>query len=168
MEPLPVKAEGIQELVVNAFHDLAEACHTSSESLGPASLAAVAFGQMYKQCSVSFEPAPMVFGALETLIGHVASRGGRDHARKPRARMFSRGEEGLGREGRTIVPEEAPFVELTGWAVGEENESAAGRVYLEVDSKFFPAFYGTQRQDVADSLGVVRASLPLYTAKFGS
>ncbi len=96
MGPLPVKAEGIQELVVNAFHDLAEACHPSPESLGPASLAAVAFGWMDKQCSISFEPAPMVFGALETFVGHVAPRGDRAHARKPRARPASGGEEGLG------------------------------------------------------------------------
>jgi hypothetical protein len=43
---------------------------------------------------------------------------------------------------------------LTGWAVDDENESTAGGVYVDVDGKLFPAFYGSDRQDVADSSGV--------------
>lgn len=34
------------------------------------------------------------------------------------------------------------------------NESAAGGVYIDVDGRLFPVFYGTETQDVAESLGV--------------
>lgn len=34
------------------------------------------------------------------------------------------------------------------------NESAAGGVYVDVDGKPFPAFYGTYRPDVANSSGI--------------
>jgi len=53
-----------------------------------------------------------------------------------------------------VVPKEAPFIQFTGWAVDTDNESTAGGVYVDVDGKLFPAFYGTDRQDVADHLGV--------------
>lgn len=41
-----------------------------------------------------------------------------------------------------------------GWAVDDENESTAGGVYVDVDGRHFPTFYGAERQDVADSSGV--------------
>ncbi len=63
--------------------------------------------------------------------------------------------DGVSQQGQTIfVPEEASFVDLTGWAVDDENESTAGGVYVDVDGRLFPAFYGADRQDVADSSGV--------------
>jgi hypothetical protein len=43
---------------------------------------------------------------------------------------------------------------LTGWAVDAKHENAAGGVYVDIDGKLFPAFYGIGRQDVANSLGV--------------
>ena len=63
--------------------------------------------------------------------------------------------DGISQQGRTIVvPKAASFVELTGWAVDDENESTAGGVYVDVDGRLFPAFYGSDRQDVANSSGV--------------
>lgn len=63
--------------------------------------------------------------------------------------------DGISQQGRAIVvPEEASFVELNGWAVDDENESTTGGVYVDVDGRLFPAFYGADRQDVADSSGV--------------
>jgi hypothetical protein len=53
-----------------------------------------------------------------------------------------------------IVPQEAPFIHLTGWAVDVDNDSVAGGVYIDVDNELFPAFYGTDMKDVADSFGV--------------
>jgi hypothetical protein len=53
-----------------------------------------------------------------------------------------------------VAPEEASYVKVSGWAVDTGNKSTAGGVYIDVDGKPFPAFYGTERQDVADSLGV--------------
>jgi hypothetical protein len=41
-----------------------------------------------------------------------------------------------------------------GFALDANNQSTAGGVYVDIDGKLFPAFYGTDRQDVADSLGV--------------
>lgn len=67
--------------------------------------------------------------------------------------MTVRGD-GVNQQGRTIVvPEGTSFIELTGWALDDENESTAGGVYVDVDGRPFPAFYGADRQDVADSSG---------------
>jgi hypothetical protein len=53
-----------------------------------------------------------------------------------------------------VIPEEGSAMKLTGWAVDAENESVAGGVYVDIDGKLFPAFYGVERQDVADSYGI--------------
>jgi hypothetical protein len=53
-----------------------------------------------------------------------------------------------------IVPEETPFIKMTGWALDTSNESTAGEVYIDIDGELFPAFYGTRvRQNVARYLG---------------
>lgn len=63
--------------------------------------------------------------------------------------------DGVSQQGPTVVvPEESSSIELIGWAVDDENESTAGGVYVDVDGRLFPAFYGADRQDVADSSGV--------------
>lgn len=89
---LPVKAEGAQELVVDRLHDLADEGHPPPETLGPASLAAVAPGRMD-------DPRPVA--------SHRSLRGPRNpcrprsiprwssHARKPRVRVVPGDEEGL-------------------------------------------------------------------------
>src|SRR5215207_6638321 len=56
------------------------------------------------------------------------------------------------------------FVEVVGWAVDAEAEDVAGGVYLDIDGKLFPAFYGigigegagqlVYRQELADSVGM--------------
>jgi len=53
-----------------------------------------------------------------------------------------------------VVPKEGSFIQVNGWAVDANGKSTAGGVYIDVDDKLFPAFYGTERQNVADSLGV--------------
>jgi hypothetical protein len=53
-----------------------------------------------------------------------------------------------------IVPKEGSFIKLIGWAVDTNNESAAGGVYIDIDGKLFPAFYGIDRQEVADYFGI--------------
>jgi hypothetical protein len=57
------------------------------------------------------------------------------------------------RDRSIVVAEEGSFIKLTGWAVDDENESTAGGVYVDIDGRLFPAFYGMERQDVADALG---------------
>ncbi len=62
---------------------------------------------------------------------------------------------GVSQENRTIiVPEEASFIKVSGWAVDAGNESPAGGVYVDIGGELFPAFYGMDRQDVAGSSGV--------------
>jgi hypothetical protein len=64
--------------------------------------------------------------------------------------------DGVSQQGQTVVvPKESSSIELTGWAVDDENESTACGVYIDVDGRLFPAFYGTDRRDVADSYGVL-------------
>jgi hypothetical protein len=54
-----------------------------------------------------------------------------------------------------IVPEvEGSFMRVGGWALDTANKSLAGGVYVDIDGELFPAFYGTDRRDVADSSGV--------------
>jgi hypothetical protein len=57
------------------------------------------------------------------------------------------------RGGAILVPEGGSSVKLTGWAVDGDNETTAGGVYVDIDGRLFPAFYGMEKQDVADSLG---------------
>jgi hypothetical protein len=60
----------------------------------------------------------------------------------------------IGQDRSIAIPKEASFVKVTGWAVDADNGSTAGGVYIDLDGELFPAFYGSERQDVADSLGV--------------
>src|SRR5215203_2008395 len=96
MGSLRAKAKGIVELLVNRLDDLANACRPTTQPLGPSPFAPVLSGWAHDARSVAIEPAPMVFFALETLVGHVGSRGCRSHARQPRVRSVADGEEGLG------------------------------------------------------------------------
>jgi hypothetical protein len=67
----------------------------------------------------------------------------------------------LDRVGGAEVPSEgnvaAPvhlseqFVDLRGWAIDESAGSPAGGVILEIDGRQYPAFYGTERNDLASS-----------------
>jgi hypothetical protein len=50
------------------------------------------------------------------------------------------------------LPEGKPFVTVRGWAVDAKAKDVAGGVYIDVDGELFPAFYGLERQDAADSL----------------
>jgi hypothetical protein len=45
------------------------------------------------------------------------------------------------------------YVKVTGWAVDKRSESAAGGVYVTVDGRPFPAFYGLGTNEVADRFG---------------
>jgi len=58
------------------------------------------------------------------------------------------------RNRSVVIPREASFIKLEGWAVDADNESTAGGVYIDVDGRLFPAFYGTRvKQKMARSLG---------------
>ncbi len=96
MGPPSVGTEGIEELVVDTLHDLADSGHPSSEPLGPAPLEAVALRRMDDARSVMFEPTAVVLKTLEAFVGHAVSRGSLSHAGEPRVRMASGFEEGLG------------------------------------------------------------------------
>src|SRR5215212_2633824 len=65
MGPLPPQAEGVEQLVVGALHDLADGGHPPPEALGPASLFRVPFGRMDDSSPVMMEPLEVVFGAFE-------------------------------------------------------------------------------------------------------
>lgn len=48
-----------------------------------------------------------------------------------------------------VVPGRKPFIKITGWAVDERAKDVAGGVYVDVDGKLFPAFYGQRKAGVA-------------------
>ena len=64
--------------------------------------------------------------------------------------------DGMSQENQSVIviPKETSFIQLTGWAVDADNGSPASGVYIGVDSELFPAFYGMERKDVADTFGV--------------
>jgi hypothetical protein len=41
-------------------------------------------------------------------------------------------------------------VEVSGWAVDAEAQDTAGGVYVVIDGKPYPAFYGTEKKQVAE------------------
>jgi hypothetical protein len=63
---------------------------------------------------------------------------------------------GISQQGQSVVVpnEDGAYIQMIGWAVDASNENPAGGVYVEVDGEPFPAFYGIERQDVADSFGI--------------
>ena len=76
---LSAEAEGVEELVVNALYDLADAEQPPPEALRPRP-AAVTFRRMDDPRSVTIEPPPMIFETFEALVGHVRSRSQRAYA----------------------------------------------------------------------------------------
>ena len=48
---------------------------------------------------------------------------------------------------------ENDFLDISGWAVDSEVEDSASGVFIEVDGKIYPAYYGLDRVDVADYYG---------------
>ncbi len=53
-----------------------------------------------------------------------------------------------------VIPEGASSVKVTGWAVDAEAKDAAGGVYIVIDGKPFPAFYGMSKKEAAERLEV--------------
>src|SRR5215208_852326 len=74
MGPLSPEAKSIEQLLVDALHDLANASHPLPQVLGPTPLASVSFGRMDDGCSVTLLPAPVVLNPFETFVGYVWSR----------------------------------------------------------------------------------------------
>src|SRR5215204_100220 len=95
MGSLSPEAEGVEEFVVDALNNLADGSHPPPELLGPASLAGVSFGWMNDLYTIALKPPPMVFFALETLVGYIRSRADRHNAFEPGVRVSPEGEEAL-------------------------------------------------------------------------
>src|SRR5918995_3864058 len=102
---LSPEAKSVEQLIVDAFDDLTESGHPSPQAFGPGFLG-VALGWMDHLRAVAIEPAPMVFGALEALVGHIGHAGRRTGTWQPRVRLCPYGKECLrqwlvGTRGRT-------------------------------------------------------------------
>jgi hypothetical protein len=52
-----------------------------------------------------------------------------------------------------VLPGKDRFIIVRGWAVDADAKDLAGGVYVKIDGKLFPAFYGISREDVAQALG---------------
>jgi hypothetical protein len=77
------EAEHIEQLIVDILEDLAERSYPLLEPLGPG-FVGVAFGRMDELRSLFFKPAPVVFGSLKALIGHIGRQTQRTNARHSR------------------------------------------------------------------------------------
>jgi hypothetical protein len=88
----PGQAVVMYDLTAHRGDDLADCGHPPPQALKLSLLAAVALGRVVDAHSVATEPTPMVFFALEALVGHIGSYDRRSHARKSRARSMLDGE----------------------------------------------------------------------------
>jgi len=97
MGSLPVETKSVEELIVDALDDLADAGHPTPQVLGPG-FAGVAFGWTENLRPVALHPALMVLFTLKALVvGYIWSRGeGRSHTRQPGVATLTHCEEGLG------------------------------------------------------------------------
>ena len=91
--PFPPEAEGVEQLVIDDFYDLADGGDPPPQAFGPAPLSGVALGRMDEARCVVFQPPPVVLDALETLLGDVRSRAERFRADEPSVRGGPYGEE---------------------------------------------------------------------------
>jgi hypothetical protein len=73
MRTIPPQAKSVEQLIVDAFDDLADGGYPPPEPLGPV-LFGVSLGRVNNLRSVAFEPTPMVLGTFETLIGYVGTK----------------------------------------------------------------------------------------------
>src|SRR3954471_17174906 len=92
MGPLSPEAEGVEQLLVERLHDLADTSHPSPHALRPG-IERISFGRMDDARPVALSPAAMVVGSFETLVGYVGSRGGRPCTGKPSVRSSPYGKE---------------------------------------------------------------------------
>jgi hypothetical protein len=52
-----------------------------------------------------------------------------------------------------MMPPGQKYLVVTGWAVDQSAANLAGGVYVKIDAKLYEAYYGSDRQDVADHFG---------------
>jgi hypothetical protein len=125
MGPLSPEAECIEQLIVDALHDLANASHPLPQGLGPTPLARVSFGRMDDGCSVTLLPAPVVLNPFETFVGYVWSRADQTHTDQFGVRLSSQGEEGLRQllVGSGSSPETEACNDLGGICCGEQRKA---------------------------------------------
>ncbi len=56
------------------------------------------------------------------------------------------------------------FVLITGWAVDDKLQDKAGGIYIEIDGRLFPAYYGFPRKDVAEFFHVPKYAFSGFQA----
>src|SRR5829696_4150425 len=125
VRPLSAKAEGSVELLVDGFHNLADARYPTPKPLGPTPFASVAFGRADDPRPVTIEPSSVVVLALEALVDHVRSRSCRSCAPEPGVGSSPQGEEGLGQ--RLVLGGsggEAEAGDHPRWVDGDEQAKA--------------------------------------------
>jgi hypothetical protein len=72
MRTIPPQAEGVEQLIVDAFDDLADCGYPPPEPLGPV-LFGVSFRRVNNLRAVAFEPTLMVLFTLKALVGYVGT-----------------------------------------------------------------------------------------------
>src|SRR5258708_2255737 len=87
--------EGIEQLAIDRFNDLAQSCQPASPGLGPAHLTTL-MGRTDHFCAVAGLPAAMQLIACKAFVGHIdALSGSADTAQTWRG-MLTSSEKGLG------------------------------------------------------------------------
>ncbi len=111
VRPLPVQAEGVNQLLGRGLHDLADAGYPTPQAFRLCFASSVAFGRADEPCPIALEPAPVVICPLKTLVEHIGCRGDR-----------ACGPESGGSVGLSARRRFRPFVDIGGGG-GPETEA---------------------------------------------
>ena len=106
VRPLSAKAEGSVELLVDGFHNLADARRPTPQPLGPTPFASVAFGRADDPHPVTIEPSSVVILTLAKPLSTTFGPEAADPA-LPSLGSGPQGEEGLKANGWSLVEAEA-------------------------------------------------------------
>lgn len=116
MGSFPNQAEGVEQLVVDGFHDLTQTCQPVPPGFGPFLFTAL-MGRADNLCGILVKPASMQLISGEAFVGQIDALGGRTGTEQPRAAMVPDGEKGFGQA----------MVVATGWGKAKASNDSHRR-----------------------------------------
>src|SRR5256884_7775341 len=114
MRTLPRQPEGIEQLIIDGFNDLAQPSQPAPPVFGPAHLAAL-MGRADHLCAILCLPATMQVIACKAFVGDIDALGWRADTGQARRGMLTRREKGFG-QGVVVA---------TGWGKTKASNHAS-------------------------------------------
>src|SRR2546429_5236435 len=128
MRTLPRQPEGIEQLIIDGFNDLAQPSQPAPAVVGPAHLAAL-MGRADHLCAIQCLPATMQVIACKAFVGDIDALGCRADTGQARRGMLTPREEGFG-QGVVVA---------TGWGKTKASNHASRRTRGEQMNALIPA-----------------------------